>query len=213
MKRLLMIIALIIFTHYASAQVYWNEEKYAGVNLSYTRENLNVGTYNLAGLELTLYPSKSMGWEFSTKINYGADYFSFEPVGLVGTLMVVYTQTHKKQFGSTEKLASALLAITSAKLPIYPFDYVEFTPYWSFFNLTKLGDDPFKVCGHIGMQLKIFPFCHSLKWNTFYIAPYIQHDFGYSATDGGFLPYWFDGDSPFGGTSFGLQTGFYFWGS
>lgn len=211
MKRFLLIVLLLSATYSSTAQVYWDEEKYAGVNISYTRENLNIGSYDLAGIELTLYPSKSMGWEFSTKLNYGADYLSFEPVGLLGTLMVVYTQTHKKQFGGSEKLLSALLAISSAKLPIYPFDYVEFTPYWSLFKLTKLGDASIKVCGHIGLALKIFPFCHSLKWNTFYIAPYVQHDFGYKKTDKEYLPYWFDGDSPFAGTSFGFQTGFYFW--
>lgn len=211
MKRIIILLGLLSSFLSLPAQVYYEEEKYASVNLSYTYSGLTIGGFDLVGAELTLYPSKSLGWEFSTEIKYGADYFSWEPVGIVGTLAVVYTQTHKKQFGGTEKLVSVLAAITSAKLPIYPLDLVEFTPYWSLFKLTKIGNDPMKVCGHVGLQLKVFPFYHqSSGWSTFYIAPFVQHDFGYSKRDGHEL-YWFDKESPFRGTSYGVKAGIYFW--
>ncbi len=179
MKKSLLIIILLLGAVTATSQVYWDEGKYFSVNAGYAHSNINAGSFNMATLEITCYPSKPMGWEFSSEIRYGKDYLSFEPVGILGTLMMIFTQTHDG-FDSDSKLSSVLFAISSAKLPIYPLDLVEFTPYWSLLKLEKVNDSKFNMCGHVGITAKIFPFIYSNNDNihTLFIAPFIQHDFG-----------------------------------
>lgn len=212
MKKTLIISLLLLSTVSAISQVYWDEELYFSINAGYTRLNINAGSFEAGSFEITCYPSKPMGWEFSSEVRYGKDYLSIEPVGILGTLMMIYTQTHAG-FDSKSKMLSILLAISSAKLPIYPLDVVEFTPYWSLLKLGKIYDTKFKMCGHVGIKAKIFPFVYSSNYGlrTLFVAPFIQHDFGWKWKDGNVIPQYpgFDKESPFRGTSYGFQIGLY----
>lgn len=212
MKKILFVTFLVLCASKANSQVYWDEEKYFSINAGYAHSNISAGSFDLATLEITCYPSKPMGWEFSSEVRYGKDYLSIEPIGILGTLMMIFTQTHAG-FDSDSKLLSVLLAISSAKLPIYPLDVVEFTPYWSLLKLGKVYDSKFNVCGHVGIKAKIFPFIYSNNdgLHTFFIAPFIQHDFGWQWKEGSVIPHYpgFDKESPFRGTSYGFQMGIY----
>lgn len=212
MKKSLLITILLLGAVAANSQVYWDEGEYFSINAGYAHSNISAGSFDMATLEITCYPSKPMGWEFSSEVRYGKDYLSIEPVGILGTLMMIFTQTHAG-YDANSKMVSVLLAISSAKLPIYPFDVVEFTPYWSLLKLEKVYDSKFKVSGHVGIKAKIFPFISSYNddIHTLFIAPFIQHDFGWQLKEGSVIPHYpgFDKESPFKGTSYGFQIGIY----
>lgn len=212
MKKTLFVTLLLLYAATGTSQVYWDEERYFSINAGYAHSNINTGSFDMATLEFTTYPSQPMGWEFSSEVRYGKDYLSIEPIGILGTLMMIYTQTHAG-FDSDSKMLSVLLAISSAKLPIYPLDVVEFTPYWSLLKLGKVDDSKFQMCGHVGIKAKIFLFIYSYndKFHTIFIAPFIQHDFGWQLKEGSFIPYYpgFNKESPFRGTSYGFQIGIY----
>ena len=220
-RKLLLLTTLLCLTWLDTSRlsanpIYWENGKYYGVNAGWTRLGLNAGTFDVATLEFTCYPSKSLGWEFSSRIYAGKDYYAFEPVSVAGTLMTIFVQARKNQFDTTAKLFAILLALSGAKLPIYPCEYVEITPSWSLCKLTWIYDERVKVSGNLGGEIKIFPFCDLPYVYTMYIAGHAHWDFGYKK-DGGEYMYrdWGHNikrsDRPlFWGWSAGVTLGMYF---
>lgn len=220
-KMLLLLTVLSLSTFLVESQVfanpiYWENGKYFGVNVGWTRLGLNAGTFDVATAEVTCYPSKTMGFEFSSRVYAGKDYIAFEPVSLGGTLMTIFVQAHAKQFDKTAKLFSVLLALSGAKIPIYPCEYVEITPSWSLCKLTWIYDQKVKVSGNLGGEIKIFPFCDLPYVYTMYISGHAHWDFGYKKDGGEFMWNSWGGNikrtdrSIFGGWSAGITLGMYF---
>lgn len=214
MKKLLFftILAFIAMNALAVEPVYYQDGRYFSVDAGFRRSVLNAGTFNIAYVEATCYPSYSMGWEFTAGFEFGKGYFSFEPVSAAGVLMMTFVQAHKKDYDASAKLYTALLAVSSARLPIYISDWLEVEPYWNLLKLTKLYGTKFRVHADVGAMVKIFPFCYSYgSLGNLYICPNVCYDFGYKKNAGQLGLDYIRGDkSPFHGYSYGLQIGCYF---
>lgn len=185
----------------ASAQpIYWDEGRYFSLNVSCSRTSLGDRIYDLGAVEFTSYPSPSLGFEYSTRVEFGKNYISFEPMSLLGTVLVTVSQLGEST--GEMKLFSALLATTAAKIPIYPLEWLEITPYWNLMKFTFVKDvyeDEMKLTGDLGLQLKVFPFVNALDWyDTFFISPFVRYDFNY------------DKDPRLKGYSAGVSAGIYF---
>ncbi len=219
MKKLFLLIVLCVCSLRAYTQappVFYEEGRYFGVNAGYRHASLNAGDFSVGYIEGTCFPSHSVGWEFSTRIEYGKDYFSFEPVSAVGFLAVLFTQSRSKQFSSTQKAVAAICAVSSAKLPIKIWDWCEIDPYWNLLRLTKLYGSKLRIHADVGAQIKFYPFCNSYSMSTFYISPCVDYDFGYKKNAGDFIYETWGGHitktnkSLFHGYSYSLQIGMYF---
>lgn len=185
----------------ATAQpIYWDEGRYFSFNVSASRMTLGERIYDLGAVEFTSYPSPTLGFEYSTRVEFGKNYISFEPMSLLGTVLVTVSQLGEST--GEMKLFSALLATTAAKIPVYPLDWLEITPYWNLMKFTFIKDvyeDEMKLTGDLGLQLKFFPFVSALDWyDTFFISPFVRYDFNY------------DKDFRLRGYSAGVLAGIYF---
>lgn len=201
---------------YAITPMYYKLDKYWSVNGGYEKLNLNSGDFDVFSIEATSYPSSSLGWEFSTKVSYGKDYFSFEPVSLAGYFCMIFVQSHAKQYGygRSEKMLSMLMAVSSAKLPLAICDYVEVAPYWNLFKLTKVYDTKLQITGDVGLQLKLFPLAGKDK--AFFIGGFGAYNFAYDNKASDFYGNaWashikHSDQSLFRGWSYGINMGIYF---
>lgn len=202
MKKLLGILIFLCLGWYATAQrtpIYWEEGRYFSADFSYTHKSLKMGQFDIFGLELACFPSPTMAWEMTSSFEFGKDYFSFEPISLVGSLFVFVTQLG--DYESKLKLAALILAVTAGRVPIYPLDWLEIVPYWNLMKCTLIKSQfsKMQIYGDIGLSLRFFPLESFLDWyDTFYISPFAEYDFGYEK------------NSPFKGFSFGIKTGIYF---
>lgn len=213
MKRLISVsCGLVLVTIVANAQpLYFQEGKALSVAAGYSNVHMNVDNFQAAFVEATWYPSYSLGWEFSARVEIGQDFLSFEPIGLIGLPMWMYSSSHK--MGRDSNLVGALLSIASAKCPIALGDYgmFEITPYWSLLKLTRLYDDKFRINGDVGVQLKLFPLAYLYWANTLYISGFIQSNWAYGKDKNYYGRYNVkDNRSDFYGYSWGFQIGYYF---
>lgn len=214
---LLLVILLSCFATNVSANpIYWDNAKYFGANVGWTRLGLNAGTFDVATIEFTCFPSKQAGFEFSSKIYAGKDYVAFEPISAAGTLMTIFVQARQNEFNKTARMFAMLLAVSGAKVPIYPIEWMEITPSWSLCKLTWIYDQKVKVSGNLGGEIKFFPFCYLPYVYTMYISGHAHWEFGYKKDAGNYYYYeWADaiirGDkSLFRGWSAGITLGMYF---
>lgn len=195
--------------------IFWQEDRNLSVDAGYKHASLNCGTFDVAFIEATMYFNPTLGWEFFTKFEYGKDYFSFSPLSLVGLPFWIYSATHGGE--ATSNLVGALAAISTARLPIYVWDWFEVSPYWDLFKLTKIYDSKkLKINADVGLQLKFYPLCSSYSLSTLYISPFVQYDFAYKKNAGNFYSESWAGNikrtdkSLFFGYSYGVTIGYYF---
>ncbi len=220
MKKLLILSIVCTFVSmraYAQAPpIFYEEGRYFGVNAGWRHSVLNAGTFDIGYIEGTCFPAQSVGWEFSTRVEYGKDYFSFEPVSAVGFMLMLFTQSRSKEFSSAERAVAAICAISSAKFPIKIWDWCEVDPYWNLMRLTQLYGSKLRVHADAGLQIKFYPFCNSYSMSTFYISPCIDYNFGYKKNAGDFrYESWGHNitktnKSLFHGYSYSVQVGMYF---
>ena len=143
--------------------IFWQEDRNLSVDAGYKHASLNCGTFDVAFIEATMYFNPTLGWEFFTKFEYGKDYFSFSPLSLVGLPFWIYSATHGGE--ATSNLVGALAAISTARLPIYVWDWFEVSPYWDLFKLTKIYDSKkLKINADVGLQLKNAGNFYSESW-------------------------------------------------
>lgn len=195
--------------------IFWEEGKRIGINAGYKQLSLNCGKFDAGYIELSCYFNPTLGWEFTTKFEYGKDYISLSPSGLLGLPFWLFTTSHG---GADEsKMVGALLSVASAKLPIKACDWLEFTPYWDLLRFTKIyKSGRFKVNGDVGMQIKIYPFCSSYSASTFFISGFCLYNFAYKKNASDYIyERWGDNikrtdKSLFFGMSYGGSIGFYF---
>lgn len=213
MKRSLaiLVLSLITATVIMAQPHYYQTEKTVSAALGYSNIHMNVDNFQVAFLEATYYPSYSLGWEFSARVEYGKNFLSFEPIGLLGLPMWIYSSSHG--LGRESNMIGALLSIASAKLPIaVDGDGIfEITPYWSLLKFTRFYDDKFRINGDLGVQIKLFPLA-LFRWsNTLYISGFAQWDWGYSRNHNIYGRYNIkDNRSDFFGYAWGVQLGCYF---
>lgn len=198
-----------------SQPLFYDEGRNINIDAGYKRANLNCGTFDVAYVEATTYLDPVLGWEFSTKFELGKDYISFSPLSIVGLAGWIYASTHGS--GKDVSLIMALLSISSAKLPIYVWDWFEVTPYWNLLKFTKIYDEgKFKLNADVGLQLKFYPFCSSYSISTLYLSPFCQYDFAYkkNASDFRYTSYGPNikqmDKSLFHGWACGMSIGYYF---
>ena len=202
MKKLIGIVLCLCFGLYANARtspIYWEEARYFSADISYAHKALKTGKFDVFALELACFPDPTMGWEMTTSIEFGKDYFSFEPISLVGSIFVFVTQLG--EYEANLRLASLLLAATAGRVPIHPLDWMEIVPYWNLMKGTLIPSkfSKMQIHGDVGLSLRFFPLESVLDWyDTFFISPFAEFDFGYKK------------ESPFKGFSFGIKTGIYF---
>ncbi|MGM9763280.1 MAG: hypothetical protein ACI3ZQ_04605 [Candidatus Cryptobacteroides sp.] len=210
-KVVLGILAGLLLCEALSAQpIFWSENRNFGIRAGYRRANLNVGTFDVGYIDATAYFTPQLGWEFSAKIEYGKDYFSFSPVGLIGLPFWIYSTTHHGS--STSNLIGAIFSIASAKAPIHIWDWFEITPSWDFLKFTKVYDTKLKVNAEVGLELKFYPFCETYSMTTFFISPFCFYNFGYkkNASEYSYLGVKKEKASIFRGYTFGATIGMYF---
>ena len=199
-KRVCFLIVFLMFGWSLTAQpIYWNEGRYYSANCSYSHKMLNMEQFDVFGVEFSTYPSPTMGWEMASSIEFGKDYFSFEPISLVGSLFVFVTQFG--DFDAKFRFAAMLLAVTAGKVPIYPLNWMEIVPYWNLMKCTMIKSkfSNMQIYGDIGLSLRFFPLESFLDWyDTFFISPFAEYDFGYEK------------NSPFKGFGFGVKVGMFF---
>lgn len=196
--------------------MYYELDKNWGVNAGYEKLNINSGNFDVFSVEATAYPSSALGWEFSTKVSYGKDYFSFEPVSVVGYMSLIFIHSHAKKYGygTGEKMLAWLMAISSAKLPMAICDYVEIAPYWNLFKLSKVYDTKLQITADVGLQLKFFPLAGLDK--TLFIGGFGCYNFAYHNNASNFMGNSWSShikksnQSLFRGWSYGVNLGIYF---
>lgn len=211
-KNIATVILLMVIPVVMHAQPhYYQAYKSFSVAAGYSNIHNNADNFQVAFLEGTYYMSYQMGWEFSARVEYGKNYLSFEPVGLLGLPMWIYSSSHG--LGRESNMIGALLSIASAKLPIAVDSegIIEITPYWSLLKLTRFYDDKFRINGDLGLQVKLFPIA-LFKWSsTLYISGFVQWDWGYSRNHNNYGRYNIkDNRSDFFGYAWGVQLGYYF---
>ena len=190
---------------------YYQVEKSVSLAAGYSNIQMNVDNFQVAFLEGTYYMNPQLGWEFSARVEYGKDYLSFEPVGLLGLPMWMYTSSHG--YGGETNIWGALLSISSAKLPIAVDSegIIEITPYWSLLKFTRFYDDRFRINGDLGLQVKLFPIALFNWSNTLYISGFAQWNWGYSRNHNNYGRYNIKNNrSDFFGHAWGVQLGYYF---
>ncbi len=195
MKKFLLVFAILFAVCLeSSAQPYfWKLEKQWGANLGYKRADLKYAPIDAARLEVHYYMAPELGFEYFTGMEFGKNYFSFSPLGMLGGLpMWIYSSTHGND--PQTNLVTALLAATSARVVINILDYVEVCPEWDLLKLTKFGDYKMEVYGDVGVNIKVYPF-YVLP---LYISSSIKYNFAYEKY------------SPFRGWTFGFTAGYYF---
>lgn len=198
-----------------SQPLFYDEGRNINIDAGYKRANLNCGTFDVAFVEATAFINPELGWEFSAKFEIGKDYLSFSPVALLGLPFSIYCTTHDSDPAVT--LLAMVLAVSSAKLPIYVWDWFEVTPYWNLLKFTKIYDEgKFKLNADVGLQLKFYPFCNSYSISTLYLSPFCQYDFAYkkNASDFRYTSYGPNikqmDKSLFHGWACGMSIGYYF---
>ena len=99
MRRVLFTMLLFVLTASVSkAQrppIFWTEEKCFGVNAGYKHLSLNAGSFDVGYVELSCFINPTLGWEFTTNLEYGKDYLSFSPSGLLGLPFWIYGSANK----------------------------------------------------------------------------------------------------------------------
>lgn len=211
MKRSVLIIFLLLTCLSLSAQPhFYQAEKKISVGGGYSNIHMNAGNFHAGYLEGTYYMSSTLAWEFYARVEYGKDYLSFDPAGLLGLPFWIYSSTH--HLGRTSNFIGALLSITSAKLPIAigQNGYFEVTPYWSLLKFTRLYDDRFRVHGDLGLQFKLYPISFFNWYNTLYISGFIQWNWAYSRSNYYGRYNLKNNRSDFFGYTWGVQIGYYF---
>lgn len=216
MKKLFLCLCLLVLSISINAQpIFWQEDRCLSVDAGYKRANLNCGNFDIAFIEATAYFEPQLGWEFSTRFEYGKDYLSFSPLSLIGLPFWIYSSTHGGE--ASVNLIGAIASIATAKLPIYIWDWFEITPSWDLFKLTKLYDDKkLKINANVGLQLKFYPLCWTYPVETLYISPYCHYEFAYKKNAADFAYNWWGDNikrtdkSLFFGYSFGVAVGYYF---
>ena len=190
---------------------YYQVDKPISVAAGYSNIHMNVDTFHAFYLEMTYYMNPSMGWEFSSRVEYGKDYLSIEPIGLIAVPTWIYTSSHG--MGRKYNMIGAFLSITSAKLPIAVDEggLLEVTPYWSFLKLTRFYDDGFRLNGDLGLQIKLFPLALFNYSNTLCVSGFAQWNWGYSRNHNRYGRYNIKNNrSDSYGYALGLSLGYYF---
>lgn len=220
MKKLFIITSIftILFSLEMKAQqppFFWQEGHNIGINAGYKKLSLNSGTFDVGFVELSCFINPSLGWEFTSKIEYGNDYFSFSPSGLIGLPFWAYSTSHGND--RDMNTIGALLSVASAKLPLYILDWLEITPYWDLLKFTKIYDnDKFIINGDLGLQVKIYPLCESNVMNTLYITGFCLYNYAYKKDASKYYyEHWSKNikrtdKSLFYGYSYGATIGYYF---
>lgn len=217
-RKLFMMLLFLLTASTLKAQqppIFWDEGKSFGVNAGYKHLSLNAGSFEVGYIELSCFINPSLGWEFTTNLEYGENYLSFSPSGLLGLPFWIYAVSHKS--GREANMLGAILSVASARMPIKTCDWLELDPGWNLLKLTKLyKSGKFKLNGDIGMQIKIYPFCQSFKASTFFISGHCFYNFAYkkNASDYIFETWGHNikrtDKSLFFGFSYGGSIGFYF---
>ena len=211
-KAIATLLSSIIMATVSLAQPhYYQAEKSVSVAAGYSNIHMNVDNFQVAFLEGTYYMNPQLGWEFSARVEYGKNYLSFEPIGLLGLPMWIYSSSHG--LGRESNMIGALLSIASAKLPIAVDSegIFEITPYWSLLKFTRFYDDKFRINGDLGLQVKLFPIALFNWSSTLYISGFAQWDWGYSRNHNYYGRYNIkDNRSDFFGYAWGVQLGYYF---
>lgn len=219
MRRVLFTMLLFVLTASVSkAQrppIFWTEEKCFGVNAGYKHLSLNAGSFDVGYIELSCFINPTLGWEFTTNLEYGKDYLSFSPSGLLGLPFWIYATSHNS--GREANMLGAILSVASARMPLKICDWLEFDPGWNLLKLTKLyKSGKFKLNGDIGLQIKIYPFCQSFTASTFFISGHCLYNFAYKKNASDYIfEAWGNNikrtdKSLFFGFSYGGSIGFYF---
>ena len=188
--RIILLLAVLLScfaTNTSANPIYWDNAKYFGANVGWTHLGLNAGEFDVATMEFTCFPSKQSGFEFSSRIYAGKDYVAFEPISAAGTLMTIFVQARQNEFGRTARMIAMLMAVSGAKIPIYPIEWMEITPSWSLCKLTWIYDEKVKVSGNLGGEIKFFPFCYLPHVYTMYISGHAHWDFGYKKDAANYL--------------------------
>ena len=185
-------------------------DSYFGVAAGGEYKTLNDGDFFVGTLEFNAYSSSTL-IEYNTTIEYGENYFSFEPVSVIGVIaMCMFIDG---QGSATPDMLTffGLLGTSSAKISIFLFKgWVELVPKWNLLKLTKLYDNKLYFNGNIGGELKIY------LTDGLYISPYWEYNFGYKYISKAKSNYEFHNEnanhdkSPFRGQNFGLYLGYYF---
>ena len=171
---------------------------------------MNVDNFQVAFLEGTYYMNPQLGWEFSARVEYGKNFLSVEPIGLLGLPIWIYSSSHG--LGRESNMIGALLSISSSKFPIAidSEGIFEVTPYWSLLKFTRFYDEKLLINGDLGLQVKIFPVAF-LNWSsTLYISGFVQWDWGYSRNNSYGRYSIKDNRSDCFGYAWGAQLGYYF---
>ena len=146
MRRVLFTMLLFVLTASVSkAQrppIFCTEEKCFGVNAGYKHLSLNAGSFDVGYVELSCFINPTLGWEFTTNLEYGKDYLSFSPSGLLGLPFWIYATSHNS--GREANMLGAILSVASARMPLKICDWLEFDPGWNLLKLTKLYSHPLK---------------------------------------------------------------------
>lgn len=194
---------------------FWREGHNFGINAGYKKLSLNCGDFEAGFVEISCFMRPSLGWEFTTKFEYGPNYLSFSPSGLIGLPFWVYSSSHGGD--SDSNALGAILSVASAKLPIYIMDWLEVCPYWDILKFSKLyKSKKFRVNGDLGLQIKLYPFCTIPKISTFFISGFCLYNFAYKKDPSAYNNEpWSNqrkrsNKSPFFGYSYGATIGCYF---
>ena len=70
---------------------FWREGHNFGINAGYKKLSLNCGDFEAGFVEISCFMRPSLGWEFTTKFEYGPNYLSFSPSGLIGLPFWAYS--------------------------------------------------------------------------------------------------------------------------
>lgn len=195
--------------------LFWEKGRRIGLNIGYKHLSLNSGRFETGFIELSCFMNPTLAWEFTSKLEYGNNYLSFSPSGLIGLPFWIYSSSHGGDRDTN--LFGALLSVASAKLPIKACDWLEITPYWDLLKISKLyKSKKFMINGDVGMQIKIYPFCSCENMSTFFVSGFCLYNFAYkkSSTDYMYEPWAYQiknyEKSPFYGYSLGTTVGCYF---
>ena len=92
----LVLVSSVLFTVQGlkSQPVFYVEDTPLSADAGYKRSVLNCETLDVAFVEATTYFNPQLGWKFSTKLEYGKNYFSFSPLALANLPFWIYSSTH-----------------------------------------------------------------------------------------------------------------------
>lgn len=210
-KKSSILLTLLILSAFAKAQSplgYGNSV--FGIALGGEYKTLNDGNFFVGTLELNAYSSATL-LEYNTTVEYGNNYFSFEPLSVAGLLTVLFFTEGQGEATPGMKLMAFMFATSSAKANIFLFNgLIELVPKWNLLKLTKLYDNKMYLNGNVGGEIKIY------LTDGLYLSPYWEYNFGYKHISNANSNYLFHNEhanhskSPFRGQNYGLYIGYYF---